>query len=545
MEPVIIVGAGPAGLALSLALARHEVPTVVLDQSTGPDEERWARTVVLREDTAALAARLAGTGFTRGGTRLTGVRSLRRRQEVAAHTFDEALPAPLHLPQHALTRALREALDREPLARLVPGTRLEEIEQDGNGVTARTSTSGGSASTGAPGPSGGAGTATWHGSHLVGCDGPRSTVRKLLDIRFPGRTAVERHAVAAVRCTLPFAGEEILHRNPPWRGSGTEVTARPLPGDRWRIDWLLPPGGELVTPEALVARVRATLAGWTDGTTPPYELLDTGVHTVHHRLARRWRAGRVLLAGDAAHLLGALGTPAVDEGLRDAGNLAWKLALVRHGHAGQPLLDSYQEERRAVVASRLRAADQSLPILRGASPLRPLLPGSARGHEALYSDGHLGRGPLGAPPAHLHSPLTPAPAHPGAGAEVGVGDLVTDVPVTAEDGSTVRLRDRLGRTALLVLLVAPGTGVWDRRHWMTAGVMPRLAEAVAALPQPAELLVTETYPGAAAHTVLLIRPDGHLALALSGVDESRLRAAARTVCGADTGAREEAARPAR
>ncbi|MEY6569047.1 monooxygenase, partial [Streptomyces sp. PGLac3x] len=127
----------------------------------------------------------------------------------------------------------------------------------------------------------------------------------------------------------------------------------------------------------------------------------------------------------------------------------------------------------------------------------------------------------------------------------GVGDLVTDVPVTAEDGSTVRLRDRLGRTALLVVLVAPGTGVWDRRHWMTAGVMPRLAEAVAGLPQPAELLVAETYPGAAAHTVLLVRPDGHLALALSGVDESQLRAAARTVCGADTGTREEAARAAR
>ncbi|MBO1286636.1 monooxygenase [Streptomyces sp. CAI-21] len=539
MDPVIIVGAGPAGLALSLALARHEVPTLLLDQSTGEDEERFARTVVLREDTAALAARLAGTGFTQSGTRLTGVRSLRRRQEVAAHTFDEALPAPLHLPQHTLTRALRDALDRQPLARLIRGTRLDRLEQDSGGVTAHTSPAGTGGATAASGGS------TWRGSHLIGCDGPRSTVRKLLDIRFPGRTAVERHAVAAVRCTLPFAGEAILHRTPPWRGSGTEVTARPLPGERWRIDWLLPPGDELVTPEALVARVRATLAGWTDGTTPPYDLLDTGVYTVHHRLARRWRAGRVLLAGDAAHLLGALGTPAVDEGLRDIDNLAWKLALVRHGHAAKELLDSYQEERRAVVASRLRAADQSLPILRGGSPLRPLLPGSARGHEALHSDGHLGRGPLGAPPTHLHSPLTPTPPHPRTSADAGVGDLVTDVPVTAEDGSTVRLRDRLGRTALLVVLVAPGTGVWDRRHWMTAGVMPRLAEAVAGLPQPAELLVAETYPGAAAHTVLLVRPDGHLALALSGVDESQLRAAARTVCGADAGTREEAARAAR
>ncbi|MGG7609063.1 FAD-dependent monooxygenase, partial [Streptomyces sp. ZG43] len=136
MDPVIIVGAGPAGLALSLALARHEVPTLLLDQGTGEDEERFARTVVLREDTAALAARLAGTGFTQSGTRLTGVRSLRRRQEVAAHAFGEALPAPLHLPQHTLTRALRDALARQPLARLIRGTRLDRLDQDSGGVTA-------------------------------------------------------------------------------------------------------------------------------------------------------------------------------------------------------------------------------------------------------------------------------------------------------------------------------------------------------------------------------------------------------------------------
>jgi hypothetical protein len=80
----------------------------------------------------------------------------------------------------------------------------------------------------------------------------------------------------------------------------------------------------------LVARVRETLAGWTGGPTPPYELLDTGVHTVHHRLARRWRVGRVFLAGDAAHCLGTLGTHGLDEGLRDADNLAWKLAPAWH-----------------------------------------------------------------------------------------------------------------------------------------------------------------------------------------------------------------------
>ncbi len=157
----------------------------------------------------------------------------------------------------------------------------------------------------------------------------------------------------------------------------------------------------------LLTRIRETLAGWNGGTVPPYELLDTGVHTVHHRLARRWRADRVFLAGDAAHLLGALGTHGLDEGLRDADNLAWKLALAWHHGPHEALLDSYQTERRAIVASRLRAADQALPLLRGGGGLRTYVPGSSRGLDTLLMDGHLGRGALGAPGTYADSPLTP------------------------------------------------------------------------------------------------------------------------------------------
>ena len=89
----------------------------------------------------------------------------------------------------------------------------------------------------------------------------------------------------------------------------------------------------------------------------------------------------------------------------------------------------------------------------------------------------------------------------------------------------------LGRGALLVVLVAPGTGVWERKHWVTAGIMPRLAASVTALPHHAELLVAEEYPGAAPHTVLLVRPDGHLVTALSGVRPADLYSAAETALG--------------
>ncbi|MFD5538109.1 FAD-dependent monooxygenase [Streptomyces sp. NPDC127079] len=520
MDPVIIVGAGPVGLTLALALARQEVPSVVLDEGPGKDESRPARTVVLPEDTAALMTRLSGAPLDELGARWTGWRSMRRRQVTREVLFDDATePSPLHIAQHVLTNALRTAIADEPLVKVATDSRLDSVEQERSGVTAHTR-----------GPRG----TWWRGSYLVGCDGPRSTVRKLLDIRFPGRTAVERHAVAALRAELPWPGQALLHRTPPWRMSGPsagEVTARPLPDGVWRLDWLLPPGKDLVTPELLVNRIRETLAGWTGGTTPPYDLLDTGVHTVHHRLARRWRVGRVFVAGDAAHLLGALGTHGLDEGLRDVDNLAWKLAPAWHHGPHEALLDSYQTERRTAVAARLRAADQALPVLRGGGGLRGFVPGASRGHDALLTDGHLGHGALGAPGAYADSPLAPRQLEHEIPVDTPPGAPVTDVRVTAEDGTFVPLRSRLGRGALLVVLVAPGTGVWDRKHWVSAGIMPRLAAAVTALPHPAELLVAEAYPGAPAHTVLLVRPDGHLVTALNGVRPADLYSAAEATLG--------------
>lgn len=80
-----------------------------------------------------------------------------------------------------------------------------------------------------------------------------------------------------------------------------------------------------------------------------------------------------------------------------------------------------------------------------------------------------------------------------------------------------------------MVLVAPGTGVWDRRHWLGAGLMPRLAAAVSALPVRTDLLVADSYPGAPAHTVLLVRPDGHLAATFAGVRPAELYEAADTV----------------
>lgn len=434
--------------------------------------------------------------------------------------------SPLHLAQHHLLGSLAAAASRSGLVRLVADCRLDALEQDGQGVSAHTT---------------GSSTAWWRGSFLVGCDGPRSTVRKLLQVGFPGRTTVDRYAVAVLRAELPFSGEALLHWDPPWPGE-SEVTARPLPHGCWRLDWRLPPLPRQATPadpaltsDALVARIRSTLTGWC-GTVPEYDLLASAEYRVHQRLAKRWRVGRVFLAGDAAHQLGALGVQSVAEGLHDADNLAWKIAVAWHHRASRALLDSYQQERRAAVGARLRAVDQALPQLRSSGALRSvrrsLLTGPTRRHAALLADAQVGTGVLGAPAEYRRSVLSPSvlgpvtkssAAAPSGACATPVGGQVEDVPVISMDGGRTRLRSELGR-GLLVVLVAPGTAVWESRHWLSAGLMPALTEATEALPVAAELLVTESYPGSPPHTVLLVRPDGHLGAVMHGCRPAELLA---------------------
>jgi 3-(3-hydroxy-phenyl)propionate hydroxylase len=461
---------------------------------------------------------------------------VRRRQEVQRIEFDnfddaegdacDGQPSPLHLTQDRLCRGLRDAVAGQDLIRVARGSRLEAVEQDEQGVSVHTR--------GAE-----SGVEAWRrGSFLVGCDGPRSSVRKLLGVRFPGRTAVDRQAVAALRVELPDPDIALLHHDPPGGDRGTEVTARPLPDGLWRIDWTLPAGAPPLTSDSLVDLIRRTLAGWCEGTVPAYDLLGSAEYRVHQRLARQWRTGRVFLAGDAAHLMGALGTQGVEENLRDVDNLAWKLAQAWHHGASETLLDSYQAERRGAVGSKLRAADQALPLLRASGPWHSLrhtlLSGPMNQHMDLLTDGHLGHGPLGAPPVYDRSPLalpaergaprSAAVVAPGAaGRGLWLTAVADDVEVTALDGTRGRLRARLGRE-FLVVLVAPGTGVWESRRWLTAGLMPQLSTAVSALPIRARLLVAEAYPDATAHTVLLVRPDGYLAGAMSGCRPAELYA---------------------
>ncbi len=179
-----------------------------------------------------------------------------------------------------------------------------------------------------------------------------------------------------------------------------------------------------------------------------------------------------------------------------------------------------------------------MPLLRPlrgwAETRRSLISGSFRKHAPLLADGQLGTGRFGGAPAYPATPSGVAvrvPEQRGSGRggtslteqlpATAPGVLVPDLPVVTADGAADTLRARLG-TVFLLVLVAPGTTVWSAEHWLGAGLMPRLAELADALPVPTEVLVTDTYPGAVPHTVLLVRPDGHLLGTTPGLHPEQL-----------------------
>ncbi|HSA51352.1 MAG TPA: FAD-dependent monooxygenase [Yinghuangia sp.] len=542
-DSVIVVGAGPAGLASVLALARQGVPTVLIDAGDGTARE-GSRSCALDAATYAFAAglaggRLAGAGQPWGPLRIrrrsTDVPTLRGPDESAEPASTERFG----LSQQRLEQALLDTVRATPLVTALWRHRVEGIEQHTDSVTVL-----------ARGPRG---VIQQRGAWLVAADGAHSAVRRALGVRFPGRPRVDRLLCADVKVALPRPPwdespvEPWLFVDPPFQRDGT-VLAQPLPSDMWRLTWqlplaqgiakaadataLIPVHGDPGDPRRTTHRVRAVLrtleAMNPDADTaadPVYDLVWTGEFEVHQRLARRFRIGRVLLAGDAAHLVHPTVADAVDLALQDARNLAWKLALVIRRRAPERLAETYHGERRSAARRRLAYGEDALHFFspRGTAQKvgRRLTLMGARGKgttlrrldpRTLVAD---------AQPEYAGSPLlTPGP---------GVGAIADDVPVVRADGQRAQLSDCLD-AGLVVVLVAPGIEVWEGRRWRDAGLMPLLRARLAELPVASELVVTPEYPEATAHTLLVVRPDGYLAAWLPpGHDGELITTALRTV----------------
>jgi len=338
-EGVAIIGAGPVGLATALGLARSGVPCVVHESlDTIAPEQRGA---AFHPPTLEMLRELGiGEPLMQMGLRIP-IWQMRDRVDGIYAEFDLGLladvtdfPFRFHLPQHYLSTVLLDELRRQPNVEIRFGETLESVDPGESSVRLAFATKNGRRETGA--------------SWVVGADGAHSTVRKTAGFSFNGFTWQEKFLVTNV-CnpleTLGYTGTAYVSDPDAWA-----VVLKLFDDKRdnlWRV--AMPAAADLddallLDPENVQRRLRETL-----GSDTSFSLVYTGTYRVHQRVADTFIKGRILLAGDAAHINNPIGGFGLNGGIHDACNLATKLAEVWHGKSGGEALELYSRQRRTVA----------------------------------------------------------------------------------------------------------------------------------------------------------------------------------------------------
>ncbi|GAA3446902.1 monooxygenase [Planomonospora venezuelensis] len=354
MFDVIIAGCGPTGAMLAAELRLHGVRVLVLEKETEP--KSFTRIVGLHiRSIELMAMRGLLDRILRNGRRRPAGGFFAAIAKPVPKGLDSAYAYLLGIPQPVVERLLEEhAIGLG--AQVRRGCTVADFEQDDEGVTVE--------------PAGGE---RLRARYLIGCDGGRSTVRRLLGVGFPGEPSRTETLMGEMEVGVPQ--EEVAAKvaeigethQPFWLrpfGGGVHSVVVPAAGVGDRAE---PP-----TLEDFKQRLR-TIAGTDFGVHSPRWLSRFGDAT---RLAERYRVGRVLLAGDAAHIHPPIGGQGLNLGVQDAFNLGWKLAAQVRGWAPETLLDTYQAERRPVaedVLDNTRAQTELLSTGPGPRAVRRLL----------------------------------------------------------------------------------------------------------------------------------------------------------------------------
>lgn len=351
---VVICGLGPVGQLLALLLGDRGVRTLAFDRDHEPyalpraaiiDDEVLRIFQAVGLDEAVLAdaqVQPCASIITAAGR---PVEVFRSRTSRLGH------PPLVSINQPAMERTMLAALELRPTVDVRRGLTLEVVDRHADRVDLYVR------------PTDGGRSERISAGWLVGCDGAASAVRARLEIAFEGRTAPQRWIVVDALVDRPL--RKVPHPHFVGRGVRPAVTLPMSPG-RHRWEWMLAPG-EDAAPLLEPAAVRQAVEEWLEGETA--EIERAVVYTFHTRTAARWRRGRVLLAGDAAHVMPPFAGQGFSSGARDAVNLAWKLAAVVDG-APASLLDSYERERRPHVAAMQRLANTMGGLVQATGPRR-------------------------------------------------------------------------------------------------------------------------------------------------------------------------------
>jgi 2-polyprenyl-6-methoxyphenol hydroxylase-like FAD-dependent oxidoreductase len=339
-DPVLVAGAGPVGLIMAAELARYRVPVRVIDKSPARSEKSkalavWARTMELL-DRAGCAEAFAAAGV--HGTAMRIQAGQRQIAHVSLDGIASSFPYLLLLPQSESERLLEAHLESLG-GRVERNVELTGFAEAAGGVSCTLRHADGHIETAA---------ASW----LIGCDGAHSTVRHQLGMEFEGDTLETHFILADVHAAgLNTPATELAMF---WHENGALIFFPIAPG-RYRI---IADIGTEPRHDPSLAEVQAIVDRRGPGGITLSDPVWLAGFRVNERKVKDYRAGRVFLAGDAAHVHSPAGGQGMNTGMQDACNLAWKLALVRHGLAGPGLLNSYSTERSPIAKQILAESGQ-------------------------------------------------------------------------------------------------------------------------------------------------------------------------------------------
>ncbi len=437
-HPVLIVGAGPIGMTAALVLARYGIRSVLVDRKDTFND--GSRAICIARPSMHILERIGAVspfiekalGWRFGRSYYRGEQIF--RLEMPQPPGEKYLPM-YNLQQQYIEQFLHDAVAASDLIDMRWQSELSAIEPRDDGVSVQISSP--------------TGDYRLDADYVLAADGARSPVRSMLGLRLKGDNYEGRYVIADIRMDHDFPTERRAFFEPAGNPGGT-VLIHKQPDNIWRVDYQLREGeseADAVREENLRARVGAILADV--GHTKPWELEWWSVYSANTLCLDDYRHGRVIFIGDAAHIVPIFGVRGLNNGLADAENIGWKLALVLHGEADERLLDSYSPERRGATLDVFANATKSTRFM------TPPTRGWRLAREAALSLSLKHEFPRGLanprqmqPYTYSESPLTP---YAGRDAEFAGGPVCGSVAPNARlsDGSYLLDRAGNGMTAIL------------------------------------------------------------------------------------------------